>query len=90
MTSFTDPAPDVLYCRDEYAISQLRVSIGINLNVFYIRNMPCCATHYKLDLSWANLMRSGSGLDGFDDPRDMVGKRVGGGECVFAGPGYVA
>jgi hypothetical protein len=23
--------------------------------------------------SWANLVRSGSGLDGFDDPRDMVG-----------------
>jgi hypothetical protein len=25
------------------------------------------------DPSWANLVRSGSGLDGFDDPRDMVG-----------------
>jgi hypothetical protein len=25
------------------------------------------------DSSWVNLVRSGSGLDGFDDPRDMVG-----------------
>jgi hypothetical protein len=27
----------------------------------------------EADPSWANLVRSGSGLDGFDDPRDMVG-----------------
>jgi hypothetical protein len=27
----------------------------------------------QLHPSWANLVRSGSGLDGFDDPRDMVG-----------------
>jgi len=38
-----------------------------------MRSLKLWAAGEGYNPSWANLVRSGSGLDGFDDPRDMVG-----------------